>query len=138
MTERKPPGTSWESWIEQQIQRGQEEGEFDHLPGAGKPLPDLTAPYDPLWWQKKLMQREQISALPGTLQLLRKVEPELATLPRLRDEAEVRRLLQALNAEIAKVNSRGAEGPPSRLGPLDVEAVVAEWRSRSSIERASS
>ena len=138
MTERKPPGTSWESWIEQQIWRGQEEGEFDHLPGAGKPLPDLTAPYDPLWWQKKLMQREQISALPATLQLLRKVEAELAALPRLRDEAEVRRRLQALNAEIAKVNSRGAEGPPSRLGPLDVEAVVAEWRARSPIERASS
>lgn len=35
MTEQKPPGTSWESWIEQQIRRAQEEGAFDHPPGAG-------------------------------------------------------------------------------------------------------
>ena len=57
MTERKPPGTSWESWIDQQIREAQEEGAFDNLPGAGKPLADLEAGHDPLWWVKKLVQR---------------------------------------------------------------------------------
>jgi len=41
MTERKPPGVSWESWFEEQIRQAQEEGAFENLPGAGKPLPDL-------------------------------------------------------------------------------------------------
>jgi hypothetical protein len=132
MTEQKPPGTSWESWIEQQIRRAQEEGAFDHLPGAGKPLPDLAKGYDALWWVKQLVQREQISLLPPALELLRKVEAELAAIQKLRDEVAVRRRLQALNAEIAKVNASATEGPATRLGPLNVDEIVAEWRSRSS------
>ena len=39
MTERKPPGTSWETWIEAQIRVAMEDGAFENLPGAGKPLP---------------------------------------------------------------------------------------------------
>lgn len=31
----------WESWVDQQIREAQERGEFDSLPGTGKPL-DLT------------------------------------------------------------------------------------------------
>ena len=38
MTERKPPGTSWETWIDAQIRVAREQGAFDNLPGAGKPI----------------------------------------------------------------------------------------------------
>jgi hypothetical protein len=130
MTEQKPPGTSWESWIEQQIREAREAGLFDNLPGAGKPLPNLTDEYDPLWWVKQLAQREQISLLPPSLEVLRKVESEMAAIGQLADEAKVRSRILALNREIAKVNARSTEGPPTRLGPLDVEAIVAEWRAR--------
>ena len=64
MTERKPPGTSWETWIDAQIRVAREQGAFDNLPGAGKPLPFLGQAHDPLWWVKQLAQREQISILP--------------------------------------------------------------------------
>lgn len=128
MTKRKPPGTSWESWIEAQIRVAMEEGAFDNLPGAGKPLPNLDREYDPLWWVKQLVQREQISILPPALELLRKVEKELAAIEKLHDEATVRRRVAALNVEIAKVNATVVEGPPSRLGTLDVDQVVAKWR----------
>ena len=40
MTERKPPGVSFNSWIDRQIEEAAERGAFDDLPGAGKPLPD--------------------------------------------------------------------------------------------------
>jgi len=128
MTERKPPGTSWETWIEAQIRVAMEEGAFDNLPGAGKPLPNLGQEYDPLWWVKQLVRREQISLLPPSLELLRKVERELATIEKLPDEATVRRRVAALNVEIAKVNATVVEGPPTRLGTLDVDQVVARWR----------
>ena len=128
MTERKPPGTSWESWIEAQIRVAQEQGAFDNLPGAGKPLPDHDQEYDPLWWVKQLAQREQLSLLPPSLELLRKVERELATLDKLPDEATVRRRIAALNVEIARLNATVIEGPPTRLGPLDIDQVVARWR----------
>lgn len=130
MTEQKPPGMSWESWIEQQIREAREAGLFDNLPGAGKPLASLAEGYDPLWWVKQLVQREQISVLPPSLEMLRKVESEMAAVWPLGDEAKVRSRILALNREIAKVNARSTEGPPTRLGPLDVEAIVAEWRAR--------
>ena len=128
MTERKPTGTSWESWVEAQIRVATEEGAFDNLRGAGKPLPNFGQEYDPLWWQKQLVRREQISILPPSLELLRKVETELATIEKLHDEATVRCRVVALNVEIAKVNATVVEGPPTRLGTLDVDQVVAQWR----------
>jgi hypothetical protein len=128
MTDRKPPGTNWETWVEAQIRVAIEEGAFDNLPGAGKPLPNLDQE-DPLsWWVKQLAQREQISVLPPSLALLRKVEMEIAAIEQLHDEATVRCRVVALNVEIAKVNATVVEGPPTRLGTLDVEQVVAQWR----------
>lgn len=128
MTQRKPPGKKWETWTEEQIRRAQEEGAFDRLEGAGKPLPDLTAPYDPDWWAKKLVRRERVSILPPALELRKKVEAELEKIWALRQESQVRARVAALNAEIARLNSRASEGPPTTLAPLDVEAVVARWR----------
>jgi hypothetical protein len=128
MTERKPPGTTWESWIEAQIRVAMEQGAFDNLPGAGKPLPNIDQEYDPLWWVKQLVQRERISMLPPSLELLRKVETELGAIEKLPDEATVRRRVAALNVEIAKVNATVMAGPPTRLGTLDADQVVARWR----------
>jgi Domain of unknown function (DUF1992) len=136
MTERKPLGTSWETWIDAQIRVATERGAFDNLPGVGKPLPNLDQEYDPLWWVKQLVRREQISMLPPSLELLRKVEKELATIEKLHDEVAVRRRVTELNAEIAKVNATVVEGPPTRVGTLDVDHVVARWqRNRSANPR---
>jgi DnaJ family protein C protein 28 len=38
-------GRDWESWIDQQIREAQERGEFDDLPGKGKPLDLASNPY---------------------------------------------------------------------------------------------
>jgi hypothetical protein len=133
MTERKPPGTSWETWVDAQIRVATEAGAFDNLPGAGKPLPNLGQEHDPLWWVKQLVQREQISTLPPSLELLRRVERELAAIEKLHDEATVRHRVAALNVEIAKINATVVEGPPTRLGALDVDQVVARWRRARSV-----
>ena len=130
MTQKKPPGKTWESFIEQQIREAMEQGAFDNLEGKGKPIPDLGIERDPLWWAKKLVEREKVSLMPPALALRREVEQALERLPRLRDEAEVRRVLEALNAQIRKLNATIAEGPPTNLAPLDVDALVREWRQR--------
>jgi len=130
MTERKPAGKSWETWIEELIHNAHETGEFDDLEGAGKPIPGITDLYDPDWWVKKLLQREKLTVLPPALELLRKVEVGLAALWSVGNETDVRARVAALNTEIAKVNTRVVEGPPTRLASLDVDEIVSEWRAR--------
>ena len=49
------------TWVDLQIRRRMAAGEFDDLPGAGKPIEDLGAEHDPDWWLKKLVEREQIA-----------------------------------------------------------------------------
>jgi Domain of unknown function (DUF1992) len=132
VTERKPAGMSWDSWREKLIRLAREEGAFENLPGAGKPFTDLGQGYDPDWWVKKLVSREKVSILPPALELLRKVEGEVGRIWTLSGESEVREKVRALNVEIARVNARAAEGPPTRLAPLDPDAIVAQWRAARS------
>lgn len=128
MTQKKPAGKTWESFIEQQIREAMEEGAFDNLEGQGRPIADLGRAYDPDWWAKKLIEREKVSVTPPALALRRAVEQTLEGLRHLRDEAGVRRTIEGLNAQIGKLNATVAEGPPTNLAPLDVEMIVRQWR----------
>jgi DnaJ homologue, subfamily C, member 28, conserved domain len=47
---------------ENKIRAAIEAGEFDHLPGLGKPSAICDAPYDPFWWIRRKLRREQIAA----------------------------------------------------------------------------
>jgi hypothetical protein len=129
MTEQKPPGVSWETWIERKIRESMEQGEFDNLPGRGQPIPDLARPYDELWWLRKKLRDEQLSIDPPTLVLRREYHDTLAQIADARSEGDVRRLVAAINERIIYVNSHTTFGPPSDLVPLNVERVVAEWRA---------
>jgi hypothetical protein len=44
------------------IRAAMEQGEFEHLEGAGQPLRYLDGHYDPDWWLKQMLQREQLTA----------------------------------------------------------------------------
>ena len=130
MTEQKPPWKPWKTWVEEKIQDAQREGEFDRLEGKGQPIPGIEAPYDPLWWVKKLLEREKISMLPLALEVRAKVDKMLEAVWRVATEAHVRERVGAINAEIARANRTTATGPPTTLAPLDIEHVLTEWRRR--------
>ena len=121
---RRPPAAPFESWIERQIREAQERGVFDHLPGEGKPLPDLDEPYDPMWWVKRKLREENLSLLPDALQIRLDLENALQA----RTEAGLREALADLNERIARLNSRAVDGPPTTLAQVDIEAVVGRWR----------
>jgi len=130
MTERKRAGESWESLIERQIREARAEGRFDQVEGAGRPLADVEAPYDPDWWTKRLIQRERVSDLPPALAIRARVERELDRLFALESEDVVRQGLVALDAEVRRVNATTVSGPPTAMPPLDVDALLEAWRSR--------
>ncbi|GGV61063.1 MULTISPECIES: DUF1992 domain-containing protein [Streptomyces] len=129
MTERKPPGVPFETFVEKEIREAQRRGEFDRLPGAGKPLPDDTA-YDELWWVKKKLAREGVSLLPPTLALRKEAEDALAAAYAAPSEQEVRRIIGAINTKILDMMVKPPPGPPLGLKRYDAEEVVAEWRRR--------
>lgn len=132
MTPRKPPGMSFDAWIESQIRVAQESGDFDDLAGRGESIVEPGERYDPDWWAKSLMKREKLSLLPPQLEIKRVVEKTWVALVALADERRVRETIQSLNAKIRRVNSQASHGPPSTQAPVDEEAWVERWR----IERA--
>ncbi|ANH91320.1 MULTISPECIES: DUF1992 domain-containing protein [unclassified Streptomyces] len=129
MTERKPPGVPFESWVEKEIRDAQARGAFDRLPGAGKPLPDDTT-YDELWWVKRKLAREGLSVLPPTLALRKEAEDALAAAHAAPSESAVRRIVADINTKILDMMVKPPPGPPLGLRRFDVEEVVAEWRAR--------
>ena len=129
MTERKPPGVSWETWIDRQIREGMERGDFDGLAGHGKPIADVDRPHDELWWVRNKLQREGVSYLPPTLALRKDVEDARDAITAAGSEDEVRALVADINERIRAVNRQATSGPPSNLMPLDVERSVETWRS---------
>jgi hypothetical protein len=116
-------------WVDLQVQRAIERGDFDNLPGAGKPLPPLDD--DPNWWLKKLIERERITGvLPEALQL-RKDDAELdALLDRQGSEAVVRDVLETFNRRVVNARRQLQGGPPVITPTRDIEAEVAAWRER--------
>jgi hypothetical protein len=124
-------------WVDQQLRIAMERGDFDDLPGAGKPIKDLGAEHDPDWWIKRLIEREKITGvLPPALQL-RKDDADLdAALDRHTAESEVRRLVEACNARVMKARYTPVDGPPLITMPRDVEAEVTRWHERRRARRA--
>jgi hypothetical protein len=118
-------------WVDLQIQRAMERGEFDNLPGQGKPLGDLGSPDDRDWWLRKLIERERITGvLPAALQL-RKEDLELdALLDRESAEKLVREHLEDFNRRIVEARRQLQGGPPVVTPTRDVEAEVVRWRER--------
>ncbi|MCT1458718.1 DUF1992 domain-containing protein [Aestuariimicrobium sp. p3-SID1156] len=122
-------GPGFENWIDRQIREATERGEFDNLPGAGKPL-NLGDPNDELWWVRRKLKDEDLSAaLPTSLQLRKEKAAIQDALAGVRSAQLAKELIEDLNARIRDANVRQVEGVPIFTAPLDVEATLEEWRA---------
>lgn len=129
MTERKPPGMSFTSWIDQQISAATERGAFDDLLGVGKPLPRQSE-FDGQTWLREYVQREGGNledCLPTPLRLRKEIERLHETVSGLRDEQQVRDVVGELNARIAQWR-RLPIGPPIFVPLVDADTTVAAWQ----------
>ncbi|MET7806234.1 DUF1992 domain-containing protein [Micromonospora chersina] len=132
--------TGWEAAVEAQIRSAQERGEFDNLPGAGKPIPGRDLPYDEGWWIRSFLEREQLPGdllLPTPLQLRRRIEKLPDEVRDLPTEESVRAYVAALNTEVAAW-LRTPTGPRVVVRPVNADDVVRDWRAareRAAAER---
>ena len=134
MTSRKPEGQSWESWIDRQIREAEERGEFDDLPGKGKPLPGLDRPHDELWWVRRKLKDENLSYLPPSLQVRKDRDEAREQIARARSERAVRQIVTDINQRIREANLGALQGPPSTVMPLDEEETVRARHERRAAE----
>lgn len=133
MTERKPPGIGFETWIDIQIREAADRGELDDLPGAGKPIPGQGEPDDEMWWVKDYIRREGLSTealLPTPLWLRKQIGrlPEMVN--GLRCEQAVRDVAESsTSGSWTGCGRRQPSGPQVQLTQANVDTVVEQWRA---------
>jgi hypothetical protein len=122
-----------ESRIDQQIRAAEARGEFDDLPGAGKPLASLDRPYTEDWWLNDLVEREKLGrhALPASLALRKEAQELRAGQVEGRSEPAVRAAVADYNERVAAARRKPVSGPPVVLEDLDADEVVRAWRAQS-------
>jgi hypothetical protein len=129
MTERKPEGLSWQSWVDRQIREGQQGGAFDDLDGRGRPIDDIGVVHDELWWLKAKLRDEDIEYLPPTIAIRAERAAAIDAAMDSSTEATARVIIEDVNARIRYINSHGAGGPPSTAVAIDVETLLDRWQA---------
>ncbi len=123
-------------WADLQVRRAIDRGEFDNLPGAGKPL-KLPDRHDPDWWVKQLIERERITGVLPPALALRKDDAELeGLLDREPTEEAVRRAVEEFNRRVVEARRQLQGGPPVVTPTRDPDAEVAAWHRRREERRA--
>lgn len=118
-------------WVDLQVQQAMRRGEFDNLPGAGKPIRGIDAPHDPDWWVKSLIERERITGVLPPALALRTEDADLDD--RLDREATaegVGRVVDDFNARIIEARRQLQGGPPVITPLRDVDEEVRRWEAR--------
>lgn len=119
------------AFIETAIQIAIRRGDFDDLPGAGKPLEGLGTHHDPDWWIRRKIEQENLTGLGPPAILLRTEDRELDDqLDLLGREADVRSVLEDFNRRVLEARRQLQGGPPVVTSPRDIDAEVAAWAER--------
>ncbi|GAA5088454.1 hypothetical protein GCM10025760_10880 [Microbacterium yannicii] len=123
--------------VENAIQQAIRRGEFDDLPGAGKPIPGLGETHDPDWWIRRKIESEKLTGLGPPALRLRVENAELeGTLDALSREADVREALEDFNRRVIDARRQLQGGPPVVTPTRDVDSEVAAWQERRSSRMA--
>ena len=118
-------------FVELSVQQAIRRGDFDGLPGAGKPLEGLDRVHDPDWWIRRKIEREKLTGLGPPALTLRTEDAELNDrLDRSASERSVREVLDDFNARVVEARRQLQGGPPVITPTRDVEIEVARWRER--------
>lgn len=125
------------AFIETAIQVAIRRGDFDDLPGAGKPIEGLGTHHDPDWWIRRKIEQENLTGLGPPAILLRTEDRELDDqLDLLGREADVRSVLEDFNRRVIEARRQLQGGPPVVTSPRDIDAEVAAWAERRATRSA--
>jgi hypothetical protein len=127
------------AFVESAIQVAIRRGDFDNLPGAGKPLRGLGEHHDPDWWIRQKIENENLTGLGPPAILLRTEDKGLdAELDLLGREDDVRAVLDDFNRRVREARRQLQGGPPVVTQTRDIDAEVAAWAERRAARLAAS
>jgi len=134
---RAPTADELRSIAKTQLDLAIERGDFDNLPGAGKPLAGLgTGTHDPDWWIKAKIEREGLSGVaPPALSLRTENERLDDLLDTMPAESSVRATVADFNARIVEARRQLTGGPPVVTPTRDLDAEVQRWQDRRASRR---
>lgn len=125
-----------EQYVEISIEQAIRRGDFDDLPGAGKPLPNLHQTHDPDWWIRQKIEREGLTGLGPPALTLRTENAGLdERLDALGYEGAVREVLDDFNRRVIEARRQLLGGPPVVTPTRDVDEEVRLWRERRAARR---
>lgn len=129
VTQRKPEGMPFETWVEHQIRTAAERGDLSGISGSGKPLPRREGPEDSYAWALAWARRQEPDArfLPPSLALRREYEDLTTRLAALTTEVRVRAAVREFNDRVAAAWRFPLHGPPIVVPMRDEEEAVAVW-----------
>ncbi|BDZ48444.1 hypothetical protein GCM10025867_06850 [Frondihabitans sucicola] len=135
---RAPTADELRSIAKTQLDIAIARGDFDNLPGAGKPLPGLTGgTHDPDWWIKAKIEREGLSGVaPPALSLRTENERLDDLLDTMATEASVRATVADFNSRIVEARRQLTGGPPVVTPTRDLDVEVQRWQDRRARHRA--
>ena len=118
-------------FVETAIQIAIRRGDFDDLPGAGKPLEGIGTHHDPDWWIRRKIESESLTGLGPPAIMLRTEDRELdANLDDLWRESDVREVLEDFNSRVIAARRQLMGGPPVVTKTRNVDAEIEAWRKR--------
>jgi hypothetical protein len=118
-------------YVEVAIQQAIRRGDFDNLPGSGKPLRNLQQAYDPNWWIRQKIERENITGLGPPALTLRTENAGLdERLDAAASETTVRDILEDFNKRVIEARRQLQGGPPVVTPTRDIDDEVTRWRDR--------
>lgn len=131
-----PTAADRAAYVETVIQQAIRRGEFDNLPGAGKPLPGLNGRHDPDWWIRRKIESEQLTGLGPPALTLRSEDAALDDwLDGMHREQDVRAAIDDFNLRVKEARRQLLGGPPVVTQLRDPDHEVRAWRERR-LERA--
>ena len=119
--------------VEQKIQEAIAKGEFDNLPGEGKPIDLEENPFVPPDWRLAYKMLKDNAVAPEFVLRLKAIETIRAEMEKAAGESILRRLATRLAAEVEGLNGALLREEQFRrvslqMAPIDVDAEVARYK----------
>lgn len=126
---RRPLPTPQAERLESAVEEAMRRGDFDDLPGAGRPL-DMPDTHDPDWWIKRRFAEGDVdrdALLPVVMLLRREFDRREDTFAAMTSEQEVREYAQDFTRRVHQ--DRRDHPLQAMMAPeMDPETAVRRWR----------